>query len=442
MKKAYKTNISISSILFVVLSLVPLFGMVLYPNIAFVMAYGLALLWILLTRRETQGGLGLLWGVEVEPAPSDILFIWVWVKRFLAGKLRWPSCLSLHLLLAFVLFNVLQIAISGSLNRGVWFAGATAYVISLAFLFSNIPHSTAWSETKHAFLLGVWITAAIVLLLALLATAGWNGHLANLYYANRPKGFFKDPNVTGAFIVPGVLFALSKLFFLKERFISFTGALLAISLSAVMLTFSRGALVNIAAGVLVIGVVALWARKGIKLAISIIVIGPFLAVFPHVAKAFGQLYRFQGLQRYDLFGRFAAWQAGLLLARDHPWGVGPGQFEIYSSRYEAMLPGHISITPSAHNLYLRVLAENGILGLIMLLLALGFLLWVLARCLRITLKKRNRELFTDGTWLASTFVGILAESFVIDTLHWRHFWILIGFIVAYRQLVRQASPSQ
>jgi len=76
-----------------------------------------------------------------------------------------------------------------------------------------------------------------------------------------------------------------------------------------------------------------------------------MLALPVAIEAFGQSSRFQGLTEYDVRGRFAAWQAGLQVFAEAPWGIGPGAFEkgivSYFEEY------------SAHNTFLRVLVENG-----------------------------------------------------------------------------------
>lgn len=431
---------SISGLLLVVAGLAPLFGMALYPDMALIIAFGLAILWILLTRRQAQGGLGLLWGVKVEPAPCDVLFIWSWVKRFLNGQLQWPAYLALHLLAAFVLLNLLQMLWADSWQRGLWFAGATAYTISLCFYFSSsIPNLQAWEEMRKYYLGSVLVTALILILLTCIFFLGWAEGLSELYYTNRPKAFFKDPNVAGPFVVTGALFALSQLLFQRKRLISWFGVMFFLMVLATVLTFSRGALLNLIVGVLALGLIALWLRRGLRFT-GLVPLANLLAIslLPYALDAFEQTLRFQGLTHYDIYGRFIAWQAGIQLFWDHPWGLGPGQFEQYSPAYQEAIAGPmLYLTPSSHNLYLRVLAENGILGFAVLLMALFSLIWISTKAVKLAAAHKGSLLLPDAAWLSSSLVGILAESLVIDTLHWRHLWILAGFILAYFKLAKE-----
>jgi O-antigen ligase len=131
-----------------------------------------------------------------------------------------------------------------------------------------------------------------------------------------------------------------------------------------------------------------------------------------VSHSIGFLEQRARFQSYDT-QRFGAQRLGLELAQSHPLGIGPGQFEVYS-------------TVSAHSTYVRSLAEQGILGAAVLFaLLFGTLL----------LAGRNAVLGRDtygigSTALLAAWCGILANSVVVDTIHWRHLWLLAGLIWA------------
>lgn len=73
--------------------------------------------------------------------------------------------------------------------------------------------------------------------------------------------------------------------------------------------------------------------------------------------------------RVDLDVRLVLWETALRMWRDHPWfGVGPGH---YDHRYRAYRPSALQLQPEfVHNDYLNVLADWGIVGAVILLLAL------------------------------------------------------------------------
>ena len=133
------------------------------------------------------------------------------------------------------------------------------------------------------------------------------------------------------------------------------------------------------------------------------------------------------LQTYDS-QRFGAQRSGIEISQTHPIGVGPGQFE-----YVAPI--------SAHSTYVRALAEEGVVGaLVLVSLLLGTLI-VAGR--NVILGRGTVGL--SSTALLAAWVGLLANSVFVDTLHWRHLWILAGLIWAGSLIPRddaaQASSS-
>ena len=118
------------------------------------------------------------------------------------------------------------------------------------------------------------------------------------------------------------------------------------------------------------------------------------------------------LQDYDT-QRFDTQASGLEVAAEHPFGIGPGQFERISEL-------------SAHSTYVRSLAEEGVLGAFVILglvvLTLGF-------------AARNVALGVDtygigSAGLLAAWCGLLVNSFFVDTLHWRHLWLVAALIWA------------
>jgi O-antigen ligase len=118
------------------------------------------------------------------------------------------------------------------------------------------------------------------------------------------------------------------------------------------------------------------------------------------------------LQSYDS-DRFAAWVAGLEPAERYPFGVGPGQFEQLASI-------------SAHSTYVRVLAEQGLPGLLAIS---ALLVFTLGAALGNAIAGRGTHGIGSAALLGA-WCGLLANSFVIDTLHWRHLWVVAALIWA------------
>ncbi len=416
-------NVMLSFALFM-----PLIGMFVNYYAMWVAMFMFGLMWILFTNREANAGLLFLWGLEFEPAPVDFIFAGSWFKRIMRGDFKWLSHPALHLLLAYILLNLFQIFYSKNFLRGVFFGLVTIYTISLAFYFSSyIKDVKIWFEVRRFYLLAVYISAIVlVLMIVLLLIQGRLG---------RPAGFFKDPNVLGAFMATGALYAMSKILLGERREILKYTALFLFLLISIVLTFSRGSLLNLLAGIFFLAFVSLITKRskrffavlGVALAVAVLFV-------PVILEVFQQGFRFRGAQWYDIYGRAMAWRAGIEIFKSYPLGIGPGQFEDYSLDYQKSMGGPILITPSSHNLYLRVLAENGIVGLMLMI-------GVLAVASFVSVRSRKIIYSGDIPWIFSCLIGIIAQSFVIDTLHWRHFWILLGFLISLFNLNREKETK-
>ena len=115
-------------------------------------------------------------------------------------------------------------------------------------------------------------------------------------------------------------------------------------------------------------------------------------------------------QSYDI-ERFGAQRTGIELAERYPVGIGPGQFEVV-------------VPISTHSTYVRALAEQGVLGMIVII-ALFLATFLFAA--------RNAVLGRDSYGIGSAallaaWVGLMINSFVVDTLHWRHLWFVAALI--------------
>jgi O-antigen ligase len=115
-------------------------------------------------------------------------------------------------------------------------------------------------------------------------------------------------------------------------------------------------------------------------------------------------------QQYDT-SRFGAQASGAELATSHPLGLGPGQFELVSDT-------------SAHSLYVRSLAEQGVTGAAIIVALVLLTLLLAAR----NAVEGNDTYGIHSAALLGAWVGIAANSGFIDTLHWRHFWVVAALI--------------
>jgi hypothetical protein len=147
---------------------------------------------------------------------------------------------------------------------------------------------------------------------------------------------------------------------------------------------------------------------------------------------------------YAVLERFAHWQAALWMAADSPWtGIGFGAYETAYPRYPLMnwpfALGH------AHNYYLNVLAEAGIIGLVGYLSAWGGIVWLTVRALRTAEGwQRGLALGLLGVWTHLLVHSLFDKLYVNNMfLHIGAMLGLIGTLLSQRKTDQWRNrPSQ
>ncbi|MCU7919610.1 MAG: O-antigen ligase family protein [Candidatus Thiodiazotropha sp. (ex Epidulcina cf. delphinae)] len=114
-------------------------------------------------------------------------------------------------------------------------------------------------------------------------------------------------------------------------------------------------------------------------------------------------------------GRVAIWMYGLEMAKDHPLGVGPEGFRELSRFYMpeenlTVHPGAEHGVRAAHNSYLQVLVEQGVLGLIVYMIICFYTLFLL-----IDSAKQIKKSGISGSFLDLLIVA-LNISFVVSLM--------------------------
>lgn len=121
--------------------------------------------------------------------------------------------------------------------------------------------------------------------------------------------------------------------------------------------------------------------------------------------------------------RLLVWQGAIKIFRDHPvTGVGPGNFQdVYLDRY--IVPEATERLGHAHNNFLHILAENGLVGMVGFIVMFGFILYDLGR----KGIGQHRPLAL-GVFLAT--VALLIQGFTEfnfgDSAVIRMYWFILG----------------
>lgn len=355
-----------------------------------------------------------------EPAPYEL---------FMAGLISLWAFVGLRisraitpLLVLLVLFNIggmLSLTVVDDLSAGPLYVAVSLFLALSSVFFAAIVEAkpARLDLIFRAWVAGALITASLGILGYFQAFPG--SEAFTLY--DRAKGAFQDPNVFGPFLVGPSLYLLHGL--LAGRILGAPLKLAGVLILAlgIFLSFSRAAwgLYFVCVMALVF-IMLLKERTGaFRLKILILSLSAaglmvvalvFALQFDKVANLFSS--RTQLVQEYDggHLGRFERHRIGFLMAMEKPLGIGPMEFSKIFPEDE-------------HNIWLKSLTTYGWLGFVSYL---TLILWTLAAGFKTLLRNRPWQPFLMISYI--TIVGHTAIGFVIDTDHWRHFYLLLGIV--------------
>jgi O-antigen ligase len=301
-------------------------------------------------------------------------------------------------------------------QRAVSFLAITFYVACFGLWLAAYVTSSEIARRITRCYVAAAVASALVSTLALLIPFPGHDVFTRI---GRAEGLFKDPNVFGPFLVPAALIVLEEI--LTPRLLRgrrATKAVLFFVLSlGVLFSYSRAAWLNLVIGLVVVLVIVSFRRGGGKsaaraLAVVLVAVASVAAVVAFSGSLSFLEQRAKVHQSYDS-GRFKGQSESITWALHSPLGIGPGQYERRA---------HIA----AHSLYARSLAEEGVPGLLaILVLMFATLGWALRNAIR------GHDTYGIGSAaLLGAWLGILLNGAFVDTLHWRHLWFIAALIWA------------
>ena len=362
--------------------------------------------------------------VVSDPAPYDALILGAIFVLPVAGLVVFPRGLALYLLLwtiviAFGLIASTQAVVIGnpSSHMGITLYLALSSVVIAAFVADRPEDNTRLIMSAYLFSATI---AAIAALIGYFSLAPGASELFTEY--GRARGTFKDANVLGAFLVPALVYAFHSV--MTRGTLRAWPAMLAMPLLlfGTLLTFSRGAWINL---VVALGLYAFFTfgtagtnRQRLKLIIAVVLsaclaLGVLAAAnsIPQVADLMGERSSFE--QSYDVGpeGRFGGQLKAIGLILSHPLGLGALEFHEHYHHEDV------------HEVYLSMFLNAGWIGgvayfvLVLLTMGLG---------LKSVVADRGRDGLSAV--LAASFIAMAFEGIVIDTDHWRHFFLLMAVV--------------
>jgi O-Antigen ligase len=356
----------------------------------------------------------------IEPSPHDAL-MGVLAVAALIGGMRFERILVVPFLLLLIwnvsgLISLLNVV---DQEKTIQYAGTSVYLALAAIMFACL--FTQNTMPRLVAMRTAYVMTAV--LSALLGAAGYfhlfPGAESMFTLYGRAMGAFKDPNVYGPFLIWPALFLVDRM--VGRRIYLSDSIVATILLVALLLSFSRGAWFNFSVGcAIVMALVFLTAPTPRERWRVLILSGAAIAAFILIVvfllsfHSLGQMFdtRAQLIQSYDVGqgGRFRLQELALNSVLSFPNGMGPLEFARVNGLQQ-------------HNVYLQAFLVYGWVG------GMAYLLLLFSTVivgLRTALVRTPWQPYLITA--VAAFIGDTAEGFVIDTDHWRYFYLLLGLI--------------
>jgi O-antigen ligase len=373
-----------------------------------------------------------LFGVDGGPTGARMLGIVIlgaWIVRSLSsGRFRIILARSNLFAMAYIVWGL--VSTLWAIDLQVAFDRAQVIVQSfvLYILVINLVNSRKRMQSMLSIIMVVNLVMALLALLRF-ASGVTTGGRVNIMQIS---GY--DPNDQAASFLLGA--AMLMVLFSREarpvnKWLIF--AALSVTVLAILVTASRGALVSL---IVVTASVLLLNRRAWQVALLILLIGGTASLFLPLTFTERALSIVTASDRGA--GRIDIWRVGLQIVRAHPFqGVGWGNFGKAFDQYLPMTPNvafDIGRERGPHNIFFGALGELGIVGLVPFVVLIGLTVKSAISAM-VSFERRGDSVMT--TLAMSVFLsllGILAAGMFIDLRYRKYFWLILALAETIRHL--------
>jgi O-antigen ligase len=314
------------------------------------------------------------------------------------------------MLLALALVSTLQAqVISFGLTTTVRYAAFVAlYIVVSQFVGDQgFQRRLAW---------GYSLACAVAGFLAL-QNFIWGGErLAKLPYS--------DPNDLAFILATSLPFAF---WLLRESWMvrPLVLAMIGVISASVLLSFSRGALVGLAAAAVWHVLTERRQAPVVLLGILVMIGATWIFVNQNPGQVESGLEQKRNIAAYNVETRLDAWSAAIRLAEKHPLiGVGPGNFQ-FAYPEVTDRPIGVRLIGVVHNAYLDVAAE---LGVIAMALFVAYLIIVFARAT--AARRRGNGIPGYASAVRTALVIAMVSGLFLSEQYYAPFWLFGGLATA------------
>ena len=358
--------------------------------------------------------------VFIEPSPYEIVSLGAILIFAASGLTLSATLIPLALLLISynIGFAIASSAVLGQPKTAVWVL-VSCYLSTTALFFAAAlgTNTQARVDALMRGTIAAGVVASLVAIAAYFHLLGSHSDTFLLY--ERARGTFNDPNVLGAFLILPGLLLLYRVLAAGESLRA--GLVLILILAALFLSFSRGAWGNFLFSTVVLMTLLFITSRSATQRLRIVLLAALgtaavacflvaLLSIDQVADLFRERASLE--QSYDVgpTGRFGRQLAGFLLALERPFGLGPLEF----SRI---------FWEDPHNAFLNAFISGGWVAGLSYLTLTGV---TLVLCFRFAFMRTPWQPVFQVIYAA--YVGVVGESFIIDSDHWRHYFLLLGVL--------------
>jgi hypothetical protein len=358
----------------------------------------------------------------IEPSPYDFVSLIAMPMFFLSGfRIHSVQVFIMALWIIFLICGFIALLPYWDESETLIYQFQSLYLVLTVLCFTLYfgEHSVHRADLcMKGYTLGAFVCATVSVL------AYFNivhvGTAPFIVEGGRVAGTFKDPNVFGSYLIPGIVFLFQGLLISAGRLRILSLGALAILITGVLISYSRGswgaAIFSVLMLIVASFVTAQTATLRRRIAIMTF-LGVGAAVLFLVVLFSQENIRDFFLQRAQMHdydegstGRFGNQLHAIPMLLDLPWGFGPLRFRKF-----------FSLEP--HNSYIGGFANDGWLG------GLAWILIVLTTCFigfRLMFVASPYRRVAQGV-----FPGLLAlflQGFQIDIDHWRQLYLFSGMI--------------
>ena len=358
--------------------------------------------------------------VFIEPSPHDALMGVLAVACVTAGMRFDARILPMFLfLLIWNVSGLMSLVNVVGEEKTVQYSATSIYLAIAAVMWACLCLDN--TMTRLAAIRSAYILTAV--LVALAGIIGYfdviPGTRALFAPDERALGAFKDPNVFGPFLIWPALVILQRMLTRRVGLIDLVTV--GVLMLGLLLSFSRGAWFHFALSCVVMIALSLLTAQTRSGRLRIVVLSAltvgaivlFVAILltlPAIETMFKE--RAHIFQSYDVgqSGRFRLQELALSALLNAPNGLGPFGFASTHANQQ-------------HNQYLQAFLVYGWVGGVAYILLLLTTFWVALRSVFVSTPWQPYLVIT-----LAAFTGEVIEGFIVDTDHWRYFYLLVGLI--------------